>query len=125
MKKQVLVIEDCLDTSIIWQQYLEQAGYAVTICSDGLLGLECARNLLPDIVVLDRLLPSMAGDKICRILKFDRNYEDIKILFCSALSRTEDLSALDADGYLTKPVSGNTLVSTVQMLLGDTKKETK
>ena len=68
-KLKVLVVEDEEDILEVIRYNLEQEGYEVISCMDGLQGLEQARKLKPDLVLLDIMLPGMDGVEVCRNLK--------------------------------------------------------
>ena len=110
----ILIIED--DTSIaeLERDYLEMDGYQCQIESNGVKGLEIARNNDFNLIILDLMLPDMDGFSICRTL---RKETEIPILMVSA--RKEDIDkirglGLGADDYITKPFSPGELVARVK-----------
>ncbi|HHL73590.1 MAG TPA: response regulator [Bacteroidetes bacterium] len=119
-KYRVLVIEDSGEIAYQIRLRLEKENYIVLTASDGDAGLEKAREEHPDLILLDLMLPKLDGYKICRMLKFDRTYEQIPIVILSArtLEQDQELAAeAGADAYLTKPINWKILLETMQRLL--------
>ena len=112
--KKILIIED--DTSIaeLQKDYLEVAGFEVSVYADGLDGLKAFRENEVDLLILDVMLPGMDGLEILRSLKEDK---DIPVLLVSAkkeeIDKIKGLS-LGADDYITKPFSPGELVARVK-----------
>ena len=65
----ILVVEDDLAVRDVLRRYLQQQSYDVTVAADGTTGLAAARDLAPDLIVLDVMLPQMNGLEICRQLR--------------------------------------------------------
>ena len=117
MGQRVLVVEDDPKTSDILRVYLEKGGYQVAAAYDGPAGVSQARELSPDLVVLDLMLPGFSGIEVCRIL---RQVSDVPIIMLTALSTLSDkLDGLDlgADDYLSKPFSPSELMARVRAVL--------
>lgn len=103
MSGTVLIIED--DTRIAnWvKMYFERAGFSADVSHDGESGLELARELAPDLVVLDLSLPRLDGGEVCRIL---RSESDVPIIMLTAREAHADRIAgleVGADDYIVKP----------------------
>ncbi len=121
-KKQILVVDDELDMLMAIKLRLEASGYEVATATDGLEGLNAARKLKPDIIILDIMLPKMNGYKVSRFLKFDEEYKHIPVIMLTALSGDEDRTTgveTGANAYITKPFETQELVDTVRRFLGD------
>jgi two-component system phosphate regulon response regulator PhoB len=120
MQDTVLVVEDETDVVDLLRYNLGRAGFQVLIAASGDRGLEIARKMRPDIIVLDLMLPGMSGHEVCRALKSDANTESIPIVMLTAKGepheRVKGLE-LGADDYVTKPFSPRELVLRVQALL--------
>ncbi|MFZ4778427.1 MAG: response regulator transcription factor [Terrimicrobiaceae bacterium] len=120
MQDTVLVVEDESDVVDILRYNLSRAGFEVLIAASGDLGLDMARRMRPDIIVLDLMLPGMTGHEVCRALKGDANTEMIPVVMLTARGepheRVKGLE-LGADDYVTKPFSPRELVLRVQALL--------
>jgi DNA-binding response OmpR family regulator len=99
---------------------LEASGYEVVTATDGLEGLNTARRVKPDLIVLDVMLPKMNGYKVSRFLKYDEEYKHIPIVMLTALAGEEDRSTgieTGANAYITKPFETQELVDTVRRFL--------
>jgi DNA-binding response OmpR family regulator len=113
----ILVVEDEPKTSASLVLYLEHAGFVVRTAFDGRTGLALARELRPDLIVLDLMLPELDGMTVCRAV---RSESRIPIVMLTARSSEEDkLRGLDlgADDYVTKPFSPRELVARVRAVL--------
>jgi len=102
----VLVVDDDPVIQKLLQVNFEMEGYAVITASDGLEGLEMARQERPDAIVLDVMMPKMDGLEVARTLKADESTRSIPILLLSAKAQQADVQAgvaTGADDYLTKP----------------------
>src|SRR5205814_1801582 len=95
-------------------------GFDVLQANDGEQGLAFARQYLPDLMVLDLMLPRMDGYKVCRALKFDERYKRIPIFILSARSGDTDRRLaleLGADEVHTKPYDMRALVASIRTRL--------
>jgi len=113
----VLIIEDDNKTSNLLRLYLQQEGYEVMAARDGLGGLQLARSKMPDLVVLDLMLPGMDGMDICRTL---RRETGVPVIILTARSTQDDiLLGLDsgADDYIIKPFNMREAVARVRTVL--------
>lgn len=90
MKKKILVINDNDSIREIVQFYLEMKDYEVSQASDGQSGIEKTGEIMPDLILLDVMMPDMNGYEVCRRLKKDPKTQEIPILFLSSLSNTND-----------------------------------
>ena len=116
----MLVVEDEEDILEVIRYNLEQEGYAVISCMDGLEGLEHARELKPDLVLLDIMLPGMDGVEVCRNLKEGDETRLIPIIMVTAKGEEIDIVlglGVGADDYIPKPFKVRELVARVKALL--------
>ena len=113
----VLVVDDERQIATIARDYLQRAGFTVTIAGDGAAGLDMARKKLPDLVVLDLGLPGMDGLQVARAL---RQESDVPIIMLTArVDESDRLRGFEvgADDYVTKPFSPRELVARVSTVL--------
>jgi DNA-binding response OmpR family regulator len=113
----VLIIEDDPTVAEVVARYLEREGYAVDVVSDGAAGLRLALQNVPDLVVLDLMLPSIGGLEICRRL---RAVAPIPIIMLTARVEEADRIIgleLGADDYVAKPFSPRELTARVKAVL--------
>lgn len=87
----ILIVEDCLDSLELLKQIVRQKGYGVYTAVDGNSALRLAKQLLPDLILLDILLPDVDGYEICRQMKTEDKTRDIPILFISALDEVQSV----------------------------------
>ena len=119
-KARVLVVDDEPDLIRILEFGLKAAGYHVETASDGQEGLKKARELKPDIILLDLMLPKLDGYKVCRLLKFDERYKQIPIMILSARTQEGDQNLaheMGANRFLTKPYEFAEILQHIQALL--------
>ena len=117
MSGRVLIIED--DTRIAnWVKvYFERAGYSAEVAHDGETGLALARDLAPDLVILDLMLPRLDGVELCRIL---RQESEVPIIMLTARETHADrIMGLDtgADDYIVKPFDPGEVIARAQAVL--------
>ncbi|HAC65349.1 MAG TPA: two-component system response regulator [Cyanothece sp. UBA12306] len=115
-----LVVEDSLTEREIISQCLKQAGLSVSIAASGEEALEKLNNQLPDVIVLDVVLPGRSGFEICRAIKAEGRTSQIPIIICSTKNTEMDkfwAKKQGADAYEIKPIDQTTFVNTVQQLI--------
>ena len=115
--RSVLVVEDEENLVEALRYSLEHEGYAVLTAPDGGSGLETARAALPDLIILDVMLPNLDGIEVCRIL---RRETDVPILMLTAKGEEIDRVVgleIGADDYVTKPFSMRELMARVRAML--------
>ena len=121
MKQQnLLVIEDERSLSEILVYNLEKEGFKVTAATDGQDGLRKAQALVPDLVILDLMLPVLDGLQVCQQLRADSRTQGVRILMLTA--RSEEIDEIvgfnmGADDYVTKPFKLKALIHRVKALL--------
>ena len=106
--KRVLIIEDEKDLAELLAFNLEKEGYAATCVHDGKLGLERAGADLPDLILLDLMLPGLLGTEVCKALRKDQRTAQIPIIMITAKSDEIDRVVgfeVGADDYIVKPFS--------------------
>lgn len=116
----VLVIEDEEDILELVRYNLEKNGHRVTGVTSGEEGLEVAQKKLPDLVVLDLMLPGVDGLEVCKMLTADHKTKSIPIIMISAKGEESDIVRgleLGADDYITKPFSPKILVARARAAL--------
>lgn len=117
MKTRILIVDDDPMTIELIKAYLEKESWQVTVADNGRDALNLAREVKPDLVILDLMLPRVDGLDVCRILRATSN---VPIVMLTARSTEEDvLLGLDlgADDYIAKPFSPRQLVARVRAVL--------
>ena len=117
MARKILVIEDDRDIAHLLQLHLRDLDCRVDLMYDGAQGLEQARARSYDLIILDLMIPGMAGLEVCRCLRTESNYTPILMLTAKS-SEFDRVLGLEvgADDYLTKPFSIRELVARVKAI---------
>lgn len=116
----ILIADDNPDNLEIFRTRLAVHGYEIDTAVDGEEALAAARDMQPDLILLDVMMPKMDGVEVCRHIKSDPSLPFIPIIMLTAKASTKDVViALDAgaDEYLTKPVDHGALVARVKSML--------
>lgn len=123
--KRILIVDDEQDIVESLKFVLETYDYTCYCAYNGEDGLKLAREIVPDLIILDVMMPRINGYKISRLLKFDSKYKNIPILMITARSQEEDKligEETGADEYITKPFDLDDVVKAVQKYLNTEEK---
>lgn len=115
--QKVLVVDDEEPILELLKYNLEKAGYAVETAGNGLKALEVAKKFLPDLVLLDIMMPEMDGVETCRRIREIPELQKTFVIFLTARSEEySEVAAFDvgADDYITKPIKPRALISRIQ-----------
>ncbi|GAC1455034.1 MAG: response regulator transcription factor [Chitinophagaceae bacterium] len=124
--KKILIADDEPDILEIVHYNLKHEGYEVYTAKDGDDALVKAKQLKPDLIILDIMMPKKTGVEVCSILRTQPAFKDTLIIFLTALSdESSQIKGLDtgADDYVNKPISTKVLVSRVNALFRRMKPE--
>ena len=116
----VLVVEDSVAQREMIIDLLKGNGLQVTVASDGVEALAHIQGDLPDLVVLDIVMPRMNGYEVCRRIKSDPATQNLPVVLCSSKGEEFDRywgMKQGADAYIAKPFQPTELVGTVKQLL--------
>jgi adenylate cyclase len=116
----ILIVDDNETNRDILATRLATQGYALSQAADGELALEAAAALLPDLILLDVMMPKLDGIEVCRRLKADPALPFMPIILVTAKADTKDVIAgleAGADEYLTKPIDQMALLARVKSVL--------
>jgi two-component system phosphate regulon response regulator PhoB len=119
-KVKILVVDDEDDIRELVELYMTREGYDVRPCDTGEQAMDLARSQVPDLIILDLMLPGINGLDVCRQLKHDPKTQSIPIIMLTAKGEETDIVTgleLGADDYVTKPFSGKVLVARSRRLL--------
>lgn len=120
-KKIILVIEDEEDTSLFIKDRLEMEGYQVVTAMNGQEGFDKTREHLPDLILLDVMMPKLNGYQVCRKLKLNPVTQAIPIVMVTAKAQESDIAfgkETGCDDYLTKPFEMDDLLEKIRKHLG-------
>ncbi len=116
----VLVADDDADIRDLVTFKLEQAGLRVVAVADGVQALDAVRADLPDLAVLDLMMPGLSGLDVCAEIRRDAASAHLPVIMLTARVQEQDVAlgfATGADDYVTKPFSPRELLSRVQAVL--------
>lgn len=116
----IIVVDDEEDVVDLVTYKLESSGYKVMGLTDPILLIGKAREYMPDMIILDVMMPEINGFQLCRMLRSDTLLKDIPILFLSAKGKADDrVKGLEygADDYLSKPFDSRELLLRIQAII--------
>lgn len=116
----ILVIDDHFETLSIIQRVLQQHGYNVIATINPVEGIAIAKKEIPDMVMVDGMMPEMTGWEVCSALRAEPALNELRIVMFSAVSEAEQKLAgfnAGADDYMTKPTEPNEMIERVKILL--------
>ncbi|HUJ16708.1 MAG TPA: diguanylate cyclase [Nitrospirota bacterium] len=119
-KANILLVEDNKMQASIIKEYLEKNGYLVFCAEDGMSAFKTAKTGAVDLILLDRILPDIDGNDVCRWLKLDQNTKNIPIIMLTAKDSVHDRVAgleAGADDYLPKPFDESELNARIYVRL--------
>ena len=113
----ILIVDDAPDNLLMLFSYLEQKGYRILLAEDGETALGIARSKIPDLILLDVLMPNLDGFETCRRLKADPHTQEIPIIFLTALSeKVNKVQGFNLGGvdYIIKPSENEEVLVRIQ-----------
>jgi CheY-like chemotaxis protein len=128
-KKKVLIVDDELDMRIFLSTLLETNGYKPVVSTDGMEGIRKAREIKPDLIVLDVMMPKAGGVQMYRDLRVDSELEGIPVIMLSGIAKKTffhsqnvldsymDQSVREPDAYIEKPPEAEEFLQSVRGLL--------
>jgi len=122
MGKKILIADDEPNIVVSLEFLMKQKGHAVRVASTGEEALNAVRDFVPDLILLDVMMPQMSGYDLCQRVRENPDWQGIKIIMLSAKGRDVEVTkgmAVGADAYVTKPFSTKDLIARVQQLLGE------
>lgn len=117
--KKVLIVDDEPNIVLSLEFLLRKDGFEVFIARNGREALDLTYQEMPDLIILDIMMPEVDGYEVCQKIKTDATTSHIKVVFLSAKSKEEDIQKgydLGADLYLTKPFSTRSLMKRIKEL---------
>ena len=120
MNEKILIVEDEEDLRKALEIRLKQSNFRVIMSKDGGDGLKKAKEELPDLIILDVVLPKMSGFEVCRRLKADPKYKHISVIMLSIKSSEDAVKKGYENGaneYITKPFDWSFILEKVKSLL--------
>ena len=119
-KSRILLVDDEKDILEFLSYNLRKEGFEIDTANNGITALNKLSKFIPDLIILDVMMPEMDGIEVCEKIREEEKFDDILIIFLTA--RSEDYSELagfsaGADDYITKPIKPKLLVSRVNAIL--------
>lgn len=118
----ILVVDDSPETVGMLNDTLENAGMTTLVALEGNQAITIARRMMPDIILLDAIMPEMDGFEVCRRLKSDSELRSIPVIFMTGLKDTDNVvKGFEAGGvdYVTKPIVTNELIARMRVHLAN------
>lgn len=119
-KRDILIVDDNEQNLELIEAYLEDVGASLRTAKDGLEALAKVQQQLPDLILLDVMMPHMSGFQVCRKLKASDATRHIPVIIVTALGEVSDIERakeIGADDYLVKPVNKPDLIERVHKWL--------
>jgi CheY-like chemotaxis protein len=119
-RKKILIVDDEQLNLEFFEVMLSKLGFTVEKANDGIEALEKVRRFLPDLILLDNIMPRMSGWEVTKTLKEDAKYRDIPIVMFSALDDVKDkLEGYDlgVEDYITKPFNFSEVLARIRVVL--------
>ena len=119
-KKKIMVVEDEQALLTLQSMLLSVEGYTVEGVMDGQTALDVVETMMPDLILLDIMLPEIDGLEVCRQVKANEATRHIPIIMLTAKKSKEDLvmgEQAGANAYITKPYKTSVVIETIQRLL--------
>ena len=122
MGKKVLIADDEPNIVVSLEFLMKQRGYEVRVANTGEDALAAVGEFVPDLILLDVMMPRMSGYDLCQRVRENPAWQGIRIIMLSAKGRDIEVSkgiAVGADAYVTKPFSTRDLLARVAEMLGE------
>ncbi len=119
-KSKILIVDDDPNILLSVEFLLVKNGYDVLVARNGMEAMEIIQEIIPDIVLLDIMMPDVDGYVICEYIKKNERTKNTKVIFLSAKSKEADIDfgyEIGADLYMIKPFSTRTLLEKITELL--------
>ena len=119
-KTTILIVEDSLTQAEQLKYMLEKHDYIVKAANSGKQALAILKELKPELVISDIVMPEMQGYELCKRIKSDEKDRDVPVILVTSLTGTEDVTqglACGADGFIAKPYKEDYLISRIESIL--------
>ncbi len=120
MAQRILIVDDEPSIVVPLEFLMKREGYEVSVAGDGQAALDALAAGVPDLVILDVMLPKLSGFEVCRRIRAEPRWAGLKVLMLTAKGRDQEVEkglGLGADAYVTKPFSTRDLVARIRALL--------
>ena len=117
--KNILIVDDDPTLTTLVEKFLKKEGYKATAITDAVDGLEYVMKNDPDLIILDVMMPVINGFNFCKLLKQEKDKENIPIILLTARDQMKDIEIgleVGAEAYLVKPLNMVELLKTIKMI---------
>ncbi len=122
-RRQILLVDDDRHLLLTLTDCLEHEGYAVTTAASGVDALQCLEESIPDLILLDVMMPGMDGGEVAQKIRGDFRYPDVPIIYLSAAFSKEDErrynGVIAGEPFIAKPVDMDSLLARIRRALGE------
>lgn len=125
-KKKILLIDDEVDFTFFVKKNLEQTGeFEVIIANDGAKGIDLVKEVKPDVILLDIVMPNTSGPDVAEFLLHNPQTKQIPLIFLTAVVTKEEtgidlIKGIGGHNFIAKPVDALTLISSIKAVLMET-----
>ncbi|WP_319506629.1 response regulator [uncultured Methanolobus sp.] len=120
IRQKILIVDDEMDALLALKVALEAEGYNIAEAKDGYEAIDKVHSEIPDVILLDLMIPGIDGFEVCKQLKSDSMYSHIPVIMLTARGEVDDKVEgieLGADDYVTKPFNLKELKARIKMIL--------
>lgn len=120
--RKILIVDDEPNIVMSLEYAFKKKAFEVFVARDGTEALEIAKKQIPNVIILDIMMPQMDGYETLKRLRKDKNLADTKVIFLSAKSKMADVEKgldMGADSYMTKPFSIKKIITDVEQLIAE------
>lgn len=121
MSSKILIVDDDPGIRRLLSKFLEREGFVTLLAEDGLEGVEMAKKEMPNLILLDVVMPRMDGLTAARLIKFYKPLSDVPIVFLTAKDANKEIELAQearAQVYITKPFDIRQVIKVIKELLG-------
>ena len=115
-KYTIMIVDDIPVNTILLEKILEKEGYRLYSYNNSLQAMEAITEIVPDILLLDIMMPGLDGMAFLKRLRSNNSYDNVRIIMVTAVSEQEEITkalAFGANGYITKPISPKKLIGCI------------
>ena len=112
----IMIVDDIPVNTILLEKILEKEGYRLYSYNNSLQAMEAITEIVPDILLLDIMMPGLDGMAFLKRLRSNNSYDNVRIIMVTAVSEQEEITkalAFGANGYITKPISPKKLIGCI------------
>ncbi len=128
MSLKILIVDDDIGIRMLLSKFLQRQDFETILAEDGLEGMEIAKKVHPDLIILDVVMPRMDGLTAARLIKFYKPLSEVPIIFLTAKDAEKEIELAQearAEVYITKPFDVNQVIHVVKELLAKSVSENK